>query len=68
MRPRVISVDAFQVMTIVPHLESAFPTFGSVTQEMIASQATVTNHAKQLKLSAKIARLYLIDVKLMKIK
>ena len=57
MRPRVISVDAFQVMTIVPHLESAFPTFGSVTQEMIASQATVMNHAKQLKLSAKIVRL-----------
>ena len=36
VRHRVISVDAFQVMTIVPHLESAFPTFGSVTQEMTA--------------------------------
>ena len=47
-------LDAFQVMTIVPHLESAFPTFGSVTQEMIATKATVTNHAKQLKLSVKI--------------
>ena len=57
VRPRVISVDAFQVMTIVPHLESAFPTFGSVTQEMIATKATVTNHAKQLKFGAKIARL-----------
>jgi len=50
-------VDAFQVMTIVTHLESAFPTFGSVTQEMIATKATATNHAKQLKVSAKIARL-----------
>jgi len=53
----VISVDAFQVMTIIPNRESAFPTFGSVTQEMIVSQATVTNHAKQLKFGAKIARL-----------
>ena len=55
--PRVISVDAFQVMTIVLHLENVFPTFGSVTQEMIASQATVTKHAKQLQLGAKNARL-----------
>ena len=54
---KVISVDAFQVMKTVPHLENAFPTFGSVTQEMIAIQAAVTNHAKQFKLSAKIARL-----------
>ena len=46
MQRRVISVDAFQVMTIVLYLESAFPAFGLVTQEMIASQATVTNHAK----------------------
>jgi len=57
MRRRVICVDAFQVMTIVLHLESAFPTFGLVTEAMIASQVTVTNHVKQLKFSANYARL-----------
>ena len=64
----VISVDAFQVMTIVAHLESAFQTFGSVTQEMIVSLATVTNHAKQLQLGAKNARLWSIDVQQTKAK
>ena len=57
VRPRVMSVDAFQEVTIVPHLESAFRKVGSVTQEMIASQAAVTNHAKQLKFDAEISRL-----------
>jgi len=57
MRHWVISADAFQVMTIVPYLESAFPKFGLVTQKMIATQATVTNHVKQLKFGAKIVRL-----------
>ena len=65
---RVISVDAFQVMTIVPYLESAFPTFGSVTQGMIVKQVTVTNHATQLKPGAKIARLSLINVQQTKAK
>ena len=68
VQPRVINVDAFQVVTIVPHLESAFQAFGSGTLEMIAAQATVTNHAKQLNVGAKIARLLLIDVQQMKVK
>ena len=57
VRPRVIGVDAFPVMSIVSHVESVFPKFGLVTQEMIASQPTVTNHAKPLKVGAKFARL-----------
>jgi len=65
---RVISVDAFQIMTIVAQLESVFPTFGSVRQEMIVPQAIATNHVKQLKLVGKISRLYLIDVQQMKAK
>jgi len=68
VQPRVLSVDAIMVMAVVPHLESAFSTFGSVTQEMIASQSTETHHAKQLKFVAKIARISLINVQQMKVK